>query len=142
VLIHGLHYLALVDTGSAASFIDKDIAHRLKLQKMPGSILISMASSSSQMHTSGFCYVDLTINQQNIRIRSFTYYRIYVYPSSWVETSCHNISQYNSIFLETESVWKFVSWTLCSSHQLDYLEIISQHPSCCYSVPPVLKTRL
>ena len=64
VTINNNNLLALVDTGSAASFIDKAVIQKLNIPIEMFTTCITMASSSKTMHTEGICYVDLYFNEQ------------------------------------------------------------------------------
>ena len=67
VSINGVKVQALVDTGSAVSFIDTSLSLNLGLITKPSSVKVTMASTSQGLDTNGSCHVDLTINDQVYR---------------------------------------------------------------------------
>ena len=61
-IINGLEVCALVDSGSAISFINDEIAKRLHIPTSPSKEYVSMAQCSLVTASSGHCVADLRVN--------------------------------------------------------------------------------
>lgn len=67
ILMKGLKFRALIDTGSSDNFISEHIASILNLQKVPTESKVSMASSKFSMKVTGKCTVDFVFQDREYK---------------------------------------------------------------------------
>ena len=65
ILLNGKEVDGLIDSGSSGSFIHPNIVSRHNLSVYSSQNAISMATTSLSAQTSGYCKVDLTVNNQD-----------------------------------------------------------------------------